>query len=86
LIDRYIIFVCLLQPKQIKNLKEFLATAKRKDASSVKIKRNGKGKTTVTKFKLRCSKYLYSYTVNDKDKAEKLASSLPSNLKREDIK
>lgn len=31
----------------------------------------------VTKFKVRCSKYLYTLTVADTDKAEKLKQSLP---------
>lgn len=36
------------------------------------------GKTvTVTKFKLRCSRFLYTLTLLDKDKADKLRQSLP---------
>ena len=30
-----------------------------------------------TKFKVRCSKYLYTLKVEDNDKAEKLKQSLP---------
>lgn len=48
-------------------------TARRKDAKSVKIKKS-KGKT---KFKVRCSKYLYTLCVTDNDKADKLKQSLP---------
>jgi hypothetical protein len=39
----------------------------------VRIKKTG-GRT---KFKVRCSKYLYTLCVNDADKAEKLKQSLP---------
>ena len=61
------------QPKQIHEIKDFLLTARRKDARSVKIK---KGKDVV-KFKVRCSKYLYTLCVFDAEKAEKLKQSLP---------
>lgn len=50
-----------------------MLTARRKDARSVKIKKTG----TVTKFKVRCTKYLYTLCVADSDKAEKLKQSLP---------
>lgn len=33
--------------------------------------------TSVTKFKIRCSRYLYTLLVNDAEKAEKLKQSLP---------
>jgi len=39
----------------------------------VKIKKN---KDSV-KFKVRCSRYLYTLVINDKEKAEKLRQSLP---------
>ena len=66
--------VCL-QPKEIKEIKDFLLTARRKDAKSVRIKKNStKG---ITKFKVRCSKYLYTLSVTDSDKADKLKQSLP---------
>jgi large subunit ribosomal protein L38e len=39
----------------------------------VKIKKS-KG---ATKFKVRCSRYLYTLTVKDADKADKLKQSLP---------
>lgn len=45
-----------IMPKQIHEIKDFLLTARRKDAKSVKIK---KIKDTV-KFKVRCSRYLYT--------------------------
>ena len=65
-----------LQPKQTTEIKDFLLTARRKDATSVKIKKPGKG-GGVTKFKVRCSRYLYTLCVQDSDKADKLRQSLP---------
>ena len=62
-----------LQPKQINEIKDFLLTARRKDARSVKIKKT----QDVTKFKVRCSRYLYTLCVTDSDKADKLKQSLP---------
>ncbi|KAF8669188.1 hypothetical protein HU200_051518 [Digitaria exilis] len=60
-------------PKQIHEIKDFLLTARRKDARSVRIKR-AKG---AIKFKVRCSRYLYTLCVHDTDKANKLKQSLP---------
>lgn len=48
-------------------------TARRKDAESVKIKKSA----GVTKFKVRCSKYMYTLVVTDQVKAKKLETSLP---------
>ena len=53
-----------------------MLTARRKDATSVKIKKPGKS-GGVTKFKVRCSRYLYTLCVQDSDKADKLRQSLP---------
>ncbi|KAL9322985.1 hypothetical protein ACSQ67_011038 [Phaseolus vulgaris] len=63
-------------PKQIHEIKDFLLTARRKDARSVKIKRS----KDVVKFKVRCSKYLYTLCVFDSEKADKLKQSLPPGL------
>ncbi|CAA2959837.1 60S ribosomal L38-like [Olea europaea subsp. europaea] len=60
-------------PKQIHEIKDFLLTARRKDARSVKIKKS----KDVVKFKVRCSKYLYTLSVFDLEKADKLKQSLP---------
>ncbi|CAI5523188.1 unnamed protein product [Closterium sp. Naga37s-1] len=68
-------------PKQIHEIKDFLLTARRKDARSVKIKKTG----DVVKFKVRCSKYLYTLCVTDSDKADKLKQSLPPGLHVQDI-
>lgn len=68
----------LAQPKQIHEIKDFLLTARRKDARSVKIKKTA----GVTKFKVRCANYLYTLCVSDPDKAEKLKQSLPPGTSR----
>ena len=49
-------------PKEIKDIKDFLLIARRKDAKSVTIKRNPERNTRQgnTKFKVRCSRYLYT--------------------------
>ncbi|CAO3623002.1 unnamed protein product [Mucor hiemalis] len=60
-------------PQQIKDIKQFLEIARRKDAQSARIKKN----TNSTKFKVRCSRYLYTLVVKDKAKATKLRQSLP---------
>ncbi|CAL5352409.1 unnamed protein product [Camellia sinensis] len=60
-------------PKQIHEIKDFLLTARRKDARSVKIKRS----KDVVKFKVRCASYLYTLCVFDSEKADKLKQSLP---------
>ncbi|KAD6453665.1 hypothetical protein E3N88_08371 [Mikania micrantha] len=81
--DAYLIISVALktQPKQIHEIKDFLLTARRKDARSVKIKRS----KDVVKFKVRCSKYLYTLCVFDKEKADKLKQSLPPGLSVQDL-
>ena len=49
--------------------------------TAVKIKKAG-GKT---KFKVRCSKYLYTLCVDDSNKADKLKQSLPPGLQVQEI-
>uniref|UniRef100_A0A2N9GKW6 Ribosomal protein L38e n=1 Tax=Fagus sylvatica TaxID=28930 RepID=A0A2N9GKW6_FAGSY len=68
-------------PKQIHEIKDFLLTARRKDARSVKIKKS----KDVVKFKVRCSKYLYTLCVFDTEKADKLKQSLPPGLSVQDL-
>ncbi len=70
-----------IMPKQISEIKDFLLTARRKNARSVKIKRS----KNVVKFKVRCSKYLYTLCVFDTDKADKLKQSLPPGLTVQDL-
>lgn len=71
----------LAQPKEITDIRDFLQKARRDDARSVKIQK----KSDRTKFKIRCSRYLYTLTVEDAEKAEKLTQSLPPGLPRKDI-
>lgn len=74
--------------------------ARRKDATSARIKKTlvkptktvagAKAKAaskphTQTKFKIRCSKYLYTLVLHDSEKAEKLKQSLPPGLKVEEF-
>ncbi|KAL9240663.1 hypothetical protein vseg_014855 [Gypsophila vaccaria] len=68
-------------PKQIHEIKDFLLTARRKDARFVKIKRS----KDIVKFKVRCSTYLYTLCVHDKEKADKLKQSLPPGLSVQDL-
>ncbi|KAI9290842.1 60S ribosomal protein L38 [Neoconidiobolus thromboides FSU 785] len=69
-------------PKQVSDIKQFLEIARRADAKSARVKKNGKQ----IKFKVRCSKYLYTLVVNDATKAEKLKQSLPPNLEVTTVK
>ena len=66
----------VFQPREIKEIKDFLLKARRKDAKSVKIKKNPEN----VKFKVRCSRFLYTLVITDKEKAEKLKQSLPPGL------
>merc|ERR1711928_329359 len=69
-------------PKQIMEIKDFLLKARRKDAKSVQIKKNSEN----TKFKVRCSRYLYTLVITDKEKVEKLKQSLPPGLQVKELK
>lgn len=68
-------------PKQITDIRDFLQKARRKDAKLVKIRK----RPTETKFKIRCSRLLYTLVVKDSEKAEKLTQSLPPGLQRKEI-
>eukprot|EP00561_Arcocellulus_cornucervis_P011835 CAMPEP_0185799718 /NCGR_PEP_ID=MMETSP1322-20130828/481_1 /TAXON_ID=265543 /ORGANISM="Minutocellus polymorphus, Strain RCC2270" /LENGTH=69 /DNA_ID=CAMNT_0028495307 /DNA_START=59 /DNA_END=268 /DNA_ORIENTATION=+ len=68
-------------PKEITDIRDFLQKARRRDAKLVKIKKRDKE----TKFKIRCSRFLYTLKVKDSEKAEKLTQSLPPGLQRKDI-
>ncbi|KAH9598965.1 Ribosomal protein L38e [Trypanosoma melophagium] len=65
-------------PREIKNLKEFLTICSRKDVRCVKVKQNPKQ----TKFKVRCSRYLYTLVIADKKKAEKIERSIHPAVKK----
>jgi large subunit ribosomal protein L38e len=87
------------QPKQVQDIKKFLEISRRKDATAVRIKKTAVRPTTtasakakaaskphhVTKFKIRCSRYLYTLALHDAEKAEKLKQSLPPGLKVEEV-
>lgn len=60
------------QPQQVKDIKEFLTAARRKDAKSVNYKKS----PSEYKFKVRTSKYLYTLVVADAQKAEKVRKDL----------
>ena len=68
-------------PKEITDIRDFLQKARRRDAKSVKIKKS----PGIVKFKIRCSRYLYTLCVTDAEKADKLTQSLPPGLQRKDI-
>jgi large subunit ribosomal protein L38e len=73
-------------PKEIKDLKEFIKIMRREKkhlpkAEKITIKKNKKN--SVTKFKLRTPKFLYTLMVNDITRAEKIMQSIPPNLKKE---
>lgn len=65
-------------PREIRNLKEFLNICARKDARCVKVKHN----PSATKFKVRCSRFLYTLVVNDKKKAAKIERSIHPSVKK----
>jgi len=75
-------------PKEIRDIKQFIKITQRKDATKARIKKipaklpNGK---TKTKFKVRCSRYLYTLSIDDPEKAEKLKQSLPPGLVIEEV-
>ncbi|KAK2072520.1 hypothetical protein P8C59_006868 [Phyllachora maydis] len=68
-------------PQEISDIKKFIEICRRKDASSARIKKS----KNQQKFKVRCSRHLYTLVLKDTDKAEKLKQSLPPNLAMKDI-
>ncbi|XP_027632290.1 60S ribosomal protein L38-like [Tupaia chinensis] len=68
-------------PRKIEKIKDFMLTAKRKDAKSIKIKKNKDD----MKFKVRCSRYVHTLFIKKRrqileKKSEKLKHSLPPGL------
>ena len=49
----------------------------------ITIKKNRK--TGVTKLKLRTPRYLYTHSVDDRSKADKIMQSIPPGLKKEHL-
>ena len=68
-------------PREIRDLKEFLSICSRKDAAYVKVKKN----PSATKFKVRCSKYLYTLVVADKKKADRIQKSIHPSVKKIEV-
>ncbi|TEB25032.1 ribosomal protein L38e [Coprinellus micaceus] len=70
-------------PKEVRDIKQFILITQRKDATEARIKKipsKVAGGKTQTKFKVRCSRYLYTLSIDDPEKAEKLKQSLPPGL------
>ena len=75
------------QPKKLDNIRDFLKKARRKDATEVKmIKTKDANNKVATKFKLRTSRYLYTFVMSANEKADKVKQSLPPTLKKVSIK
>ncbi|KAL1588511.1 Large ribosomal subunit protein eL38 [Cladosporium halotolerans] len=64
-------------PREVSDIKNFIEICRRKDASSARIKKNSPQQI---KFKVRCTRELYTLVLKDNDKAEKLKQSLPPGL------
>jgi len=76
-------------PKEIRDIKQFIDIARRKDASEARIKKIAArvpGGKTQTKFKIRTKRYLYTLALDDPEKADKLQQSLPPGLNVTEIK
>ncbi|XP_047595370.1 60S ribosomal protein L38-like [Lutra lutra] len=69
-------------PHKMEEIKDFLLTARLKDAKSVKFKKN---KDNV-KFKIGYRRYLYTFVITDKEKAGKLKQSCPPGLAVKELK
>ncbi|CAN8095165.1 unnamed protein product [Discula destructiva] len=69
--------------QEVSDIKQFIEICRRKDASSARIKKNKK--TSLIKFKVRCSKHLYTLALKDAEKAEKLKQSLPPSLQIKEV-
>ena len=72
-------------PIQITDLRDFINTSRRADARSVTVVKVKKDNHITTKFKIRCSRYVYTLVMKDLEKAKKLESSLPPTLKKTTI-
>ncbi|KAJ3424387.1 60S ribosomal protein L38 [Anaeramoeba flamelloides] len=66
-------------PKEVKHIKEFMKLSKKEDMKYVVVKKLG---DNGRKFKLRGSKYLYTFKIYDEDKAKKLQDGLPIELEK----
>ena len=76
------------QPKNIEDLKLFLQYLRGDDSKKIKAIAKTitiKTKNNSTKFKLRCSRYLYTLKIDDQAKAEKIRSSIKPEVKKIEI-
>ena len=76
------------QPKNIEDLKLFLQYLRGDDSKKIKSIAKSiviKTKNNSTKFKLRCSRYLYTLKIDDQAKAEKIRSSIKPEIKKIEI-
>lgn len=78
-------------PKQVQDIKQFLEICRRKDAKCILFEpaksdliaariQKSYSKLTAskqTKFKVRCSRFVYTLAIDDTDKADKIRQSLP---------
>jgi hypothetical protein len=78
-------------PKQVQDIKQFLEICRRKDARctlqpmnnpdilAARIQKSYSKLTSSkqTKFKVRCSRFVYTLAIDDSDKADKIRQSLP---------
>ncbi|EGN97155.1 hypothetical protein SERLA73DRAFT_139253 [Serpula lacrymans var. lacrymans S7.3] len=70
-------------PKEVRDIKEFIEITRRKGASQTRIKKIAPkvaGGKVQTKFKVRTKRYLYTLSLDDPEKAEKLKQSMPPGL------
>ncbi|KZM20956.1 60S ribosomal protein L38 [Ascochyta rabiei] len=70
-------------PSEVSDIKQFIEICRRKDAQSARVKKNKK--VNNIKFKVRCSRNVYTLVLKDTDKAEKLKQSLPPGLTISDV-
>jgi len=78
-------------PKQVQDIKQFLEICRRKDARcslppflpswtlAARIQKSYSklSQSKQTKFKVRCSRFVYTLAIDDSDKADKIRQSLP---------
>merc|ERR1712166_59061 len=73
-------------PKEIKDLKKFISIMRREKTSEAKAEQitiMKHKKSSITKFKLRTPRFLYTLKIDDQTKSDKIMQSIPPNLKVE---
>ncbi|KAK1934724.1 putative ribosomal protein L38e [Babesia divergens] len=61
-------------PRVLKDLRDYLSVLKRDDATAVTVYKK--------RERVRCSRYLYTLTVPNQAKANKIEASIPGHLKK----